>query len=140
VIGFKSLGNFFICRRSDPVENGWITMEDVYEILKKREQNRKRLEEEASIIYLGLNELLKQCYKPGELARKHKELIAVACAVATRCVPCLANHLNNTVKAGASRDEVVEAAAVGVEFGGGPSFVIVRNNLLDFLDQIEQKS
>jgi hypothetical protein len=36
-----------------------------------------------------------------------------------------------------TRDEVLEAAAIGVEFGGGPSFVIVRDNLLAFLDEIE---
>jgi hypothetical protein len=41
--------------------------------------------------------------------------------------------------AGAKREEVLEAAAIGIEFGGGPSFVIVRDNLLDFLDDIEKK-
>lgn len=51
--------------------------------------------------------------------------------------PLLANHANNAVKAGASRQEVIEAATIGVDFGGGPSFVIVRNNLLNFLDEIE---
>ena len=65
--------------------------------------------------------------------------MAVTASVATKCIPCLANHTNNAVKAGASRQEVLEAAAIGVEFGGGPSFVIVRNNLLNFLDEIESK-
>jgi AhpD family alkylhydroperoxidase len=63
--------------------------------------------------------------------------MAVAASVATRCVSCLANHANNAVTAGATREEVIEAAAIGVEFGGGPSFVVVRDNLLDFLDEIE---
>jgi hypothetical protein len=38
--------------------------------------------------------------------------------------------------AGATRDEVIDAAAIGVEFGGGPSFVMVREHLLPFLDEI----
>lgn len=80
---------------------------------------------------------MKHCYKPGALERKHKELMAVTASVATRCVPCLATHANNAVAAGATREEVLEAAAIGVEFGGGPSFVVVRDNLLDFLDEIE---
>lgn len=63
--------------------------------------------------------------------------MAVAASVATRCVSCLANHANNAFAAGATREEVVEAAAIGVEFGGGPSFFIVRDNPLDLLDEIE---
>jgi hypothetical protein len=31
---------------------------------------------------------------------------------------------------------VLEAATIGVEVGGGPSFVVVRDHLLDFLDDI----
>ncbi|OPY37425.1 MAG: Carboxymuconolactone decarboxylase family protein [Methanoregula sp. PtaU1.Bin051] len=77
---------------------------------------------------------MKEYYRPGALDLKHKELIAVAASVSCRCVPCLANHTNNAIRAGATRAEVLEAAAIGVEFGGGPSFVVVRNNLLEFLD------
>jgi alkylhydroperoxidase/carboxymuconolactone decarboxylase family protein YurZ len=41
--------------------------------------------------------------------------------------------------AGATKDEVIEAAAIGIEFGGGPSYVMVRDHLLDFLGDIEKK-
>ncbi|MGA9364202.1 MAG: carboxymuconolactone decarboxylase family protein [Bacteroidota bacterium] len=109
----------------------------VKDILKKRAKNRVRLEKEAPNLYNGFNELMKHYYKPGALERKYKELMAVALSVATRCVPCLASHATNAIEAGATREEVVEAAAIGVEFGGGPSFVVVRDNLLDFLDEIE---
>ncbi len=109
----------------------------VQDTLNKRTENRKRLEKEAPDLYDGFNELLKHYYKHGALERKYKELMAVAVAVATRCVPCLANHANNAITRGATREEVLEAAAIGIEFGGGPSFVVVRDNLLDFLDEIE---
>ncbi len=112
-------------------------MDLVKDILSKRAKNRQRLEKEAPDLYQGFNELVKRCYKRGALERKDKELMAVTAAVATRCVPCLANHANNAVAAGATRAEVLEAAAIGVEFGGGPSFVVVRDNLLDFLDEID---
>jgi len=107
------------------------------DIMKNRANNRKRLEQEAPDLFNGFNELLKHYYKRGVLDRKYKELIAVAASVATRCLPCLANHANNAIASGAVREEVLEAAAIGVEFGGGPSFVFVRDNLLDFLDEIE---
>jgi AhpD family alkylhydroperoxidase len=106
-------------------------------ILKKRAKNRLRLEKESPNLYNGFNELMKHYYKPGVLERKYKELMAVALSVGTRCVPCLANHATNAIEAGATREEVAEAAAIGVEFGGGPSFVVVRDDLLDFLDEIE---
>lgn len=114
-------------------------MDNAKDILKKRKSNRERLEKEAPDIYHGFNELMKHYYKHGALDRKQKELMAVAASVATRCIPWLANHANNAILAGAKRDEVLEAAAIGIEFGGGPSFVIVRDNLLDFLDDIEKK-
>jgi AhpD family alkylhydroperoxidase len=114
-----------------------LLMSRAEEILKGRKANRERLEKEARNLYQGFNELMKYCYKPGALDRKYKELMAVTAAVATRCIPCLANHTNNALSAGADREEVLEAAAIGVEFGGGPSFVVVRDHLLDFLDDLE---
>jgi len=107
------------------------------DILKNRKMKRERLEKEAPNLYNGFNELLKYYYKPGALDRKHKELMAVAVAVATRCVPCLANHVNNAISTGSSKAEILEAAAIGVEFGGGPSFALVRDNLIDFLNDLE---
>jgi AhpD family alkylhydroperoxidase len=112
-------------------------MGDVGDIPDKRARNRERLQEQAPDLYEGFNELLKRSYKHGALDRKYKELMAVTASVATRCIPCLANHANNAASAGATREEVLEAAAIGVEFGGGPSFVVVRDNLLDFLEEIE---
>ena len=109
-------------------------------ILDNRQANRKRLAEEAPHLYQGFIELLRHYYRPGALDRKQKELMAVTAAVATRCIPCLANHANNAMSHGASRDEVLEAAAIGVEFGGGPSFVVVRDELLGFLDEIESET
>jgi AhpD family alkylhydroperoxidase len=113
-------------------------MVTVKDILEKRKTNRDRLEKEAPDLYKGFNESVKYYYKQGALDRRQKELMAVTAAVATRCIPCLANHANNAISAGATRAEVLEAAAIGIEFGGGPAFVVVRDHLLDFLDEIEQ--
>lgn len=52
--------------------------------------------------------------------------MAVTAAVASKCMTCPANHANNALSAGATRAQVREAAAIGVEFEGGPSFVMVR--------------
>lgn len=114
-----------------------MSLKSLQTILKNRKANRERLEKEAPNLYKGFNEMVKYYYKPGALSRKYKELMAVACSVATRCIPCLANHANNAMSAGATREEVIEAATIGVEFGGGPSYVVVREHLLQYLDEIE---
>ena len=106
------------------------------DILKRRATDRGRLEQEAPNLYNGFNDLMRQYYKPSTLDRKYKELMAVTASVATRCVPCLANYMNNAASAGATRDDVIDAAATGVEFGGGPAFVVVRKHFLQFLDEI----
>jgi len=111
-------------------------MSTLEEILKKRKGNRDRLQKEAPDLFNGFNELMTHYYKESALDRKQKELIAVGAAVATRCIPCLANHANNAISHGATKEEIIDAAAIGVEFGGGPSFVVVRDNLLEFLDDI----
>lgn len=111
-------------------------MSTLEEILLRRKKNRDRLKNEAPDLFNGFNELMRHYYKASALDLKQKELVAVGAAVATRCIPCLANHANNAISHGATREEVLDAAAIGVEFGGGPSFVAVRDNLLEFLDDI----
>jgi len=115
-----------------------ILPQKVSDILKRRSQNRERLKLQAPYLYEGFTDMMKHFYETEALDKKHKEMIAVAVAVALRCIPCMANHANNAVQAGATKQEILEAAAIGVEFGGGPSFVVVRDNLLDFLEEIEQ--
>ena len=112
-------------------------MERAKEILKNRTINRERMKKEAPDLFNGFNELMKAYYKHGVLDRKTKELMAVTASVATRCLPCLVNHVNNAFSSGATRAEILEAASIGVEFGGGPSFVLVRDNLFNFIDEFE---
>ncbi|MBF0530003.1 MAG: carboxymuconolactone decarboxylase family protein [Deltaproteobacteria bacterium] len=111
-------------------------MGKVKNTLSKRLENAKRLEKEAPNLYNGFSELMKHYYKPGVLELKYKELMTVALSVAIRCEPCLAFHVNAAIAAGAIREEIIEAAAIGIEFGGGPAFAFVRDNLLDFIDEI----
>jgi AhpD family alkylhydroperoxidase len=75
--------------------------------------------------------------KAGALDRRQKELIGVAGSVITRCEPCLAHHLRDALAAGAGRQEIIEAASVGVNFGGAPSLVFVYSVLVGFLEEAE---
>jgi AhpD family alkylhydroperoxidase len=105
-------------------------------ILAKRSENQERLKEETPLLFKGFDDLMTAYYAPSALDGKHKELIAIALSISRCCIPCLAVHTKNAVSAGATRAEVIDSAKIGVEFGGGPSFVVVRNNLLQFLDEL----
>ncbi len=57
------------------------------------------------------------------LGIKEKELINVALAVAAQCEWCIAFHVEQVVRAGASRDEIVEAGFMAVIMHGGPAYM-----------------
>ena len=50
--------------------------------------------------------------KEGALSVKDKALIALACSVAVRCEHCVERHKETACNAGASQQEMLEAAAV----------------------------
>jgi AhpD family alkylhydroperoxidase len=70
--------------------------------------------------------------EPGTLDKKQKELIAVGIAVASHCTPCIYMHTQAAVQAGATVQEVLEAAGVAVLMGGGPAFTHIPEILKTF--------
>ena len=58
-------------------------------------------------------------FTDGALPTKTKELIAVAIAIAVQCPYCIEVHKKNAVKAGATEQELSEAAFVAVAIGAG---------------------
>lgn len=57
------------------------------------------------------------------LDEKTRELIALACAVTTRCDGCIAIHADAAVKAGISDEEIAEALGVAVSMNTGAAIV-----------------
>ena len=51
-------------------------------------------------------------YKDGALTRKVKRLTAVAVALSVGCKPCIIGQTKQAVEAGATKEEVLEAASV----------------------------
>ena len=51
-------------------------------------------------------------YSDGALSRKVKRLIAMAVALGIGCMPCIVAQTKQAVEAGASKEEVLEAASV----------------------------
>jgi AhpD family alkylhydroperoxidase len=70
----------------------------------------------------------------GALSIKTKELMAVAISIAVRCDGCIAYHVHDALRAGATRQEVIETIDVAVMMGGGPS-VVYGAQALDAAEQ-----
>lgn len=84
----------------------------------------------------GFASLHKAGVAEGALPTKTKELISLGIAITVRCDGCIAFHVNDALKAGASHDEITETIGVAVLMGGGPS-VMYGCEALEALKQFE---
>ncbi len=67
--------------------------------------------------WLGLNNILER--EDGAIPRKYRELIAIAVACTTQCPYCIEAHAGAAKAAGATREEVAEAAFVAAALRAG---------------------
>lgn len=79
--------------------------------------------------------LFQSLIKPGALSVREKELIALGMALALRCVPCINTHVEKSLKAGATREQILETAAVAVVMQGGPAFTTLPK-VIEALDAL----
>ena len=82
--------------------------------------------------------LLGTTYTPKALDLKTKELISVAIGCYNRCEYCIVYHSYKAFEAGATKEEIIEAAMVSVAFGGGPSMAYSVTLLKDCIDEFQR--
>ena len=76
--------------------------------------------------------LAREALKRGALDVKNKELIAIGIAIATRCDGCVGFHAKAAIKAGATREEVLETLSMAIYMGAGPSMIYAAEALRAF--------
>ncbi len=84
----------------------------------------------------GFGQLHKQAVADGVLSTKVKELIALAIGINVRCDGCISFHVRDSLRAGVSRQEIVETIGVAIFMGGGPS-LMYGCEALEALEQFE---
>ncbi len=72
--------------------------------------------------------------KPGTLDRKTKTLMCIAVAIATRCEYCIAARTAQAIQEGATREELIETASVGLLMGGSLSVGPIVTLFLDTIN------
>lgn len=81
--------------------------------------------------------LLGTTYKPGALDTKTKELMSVTVGAYSRCEYCIVFHVYKAFEAGATKEEIIEAAMVAVAFGGGPSMAYSVTLLMASIEEFQ---
>lgn len=88
--------------------------------------------------HLGLNRFMRldtMCYEDGVLPGRTKELLGLIASSVLRCNDCIDYHLDQCVKSGYTKDEIVDAMNVAVVVGG--SIVIPHlRHALETLDEL----
>lgn len=69
----------------------------------------------------GFGKLHRSAVADGALPASTKELMAMAIGICMRCDDCIALHVHDALRAGATPEEVREAIGVALLMGGGPA-------------------
>jgi AhpD family alkylhydroperoxidase len=96
----------------------------VYKLKEEKQRPNIFTEAVSKDLNVAFKNLASEIMKDSALSSKDKTLIALACAVAIKCEYCIKAHKENALTAGATMDEIKEAAAVAsqVRLGSGLTF------------------
>ncbi|HEY2786014.1 MAG TPA: carboxymuconolactone decarboxylase family protein [Fimbriiglobus sp.] len=100
--------------------------------------DRQKMKSQAPAVATAFGAFHQVIMKEGTLSVREKELIALAIGLADRCTPCINLHVQGCLKAGATREQVLEAAGVAVLMQGGPAFTHLPE-VLAALEHLEAK-
>lgn len=109
---------------------------DAATFFEQWQPGRAKMKEQAPDIARGFAGMYQSLMKEGALSVREKELISMAIGLAQRCDPCVYLHVQGCLKAGATREQILEAAGVAVVMQGGPAFTHIPT-VIDALDHLQ---
>lgn len=112
-------------------------MKDVREILNDLNIGKEKLGKKMPDAAQGYMALTSAVNQEGAMSVKNKELIMVALGAYNRCEYCIVSHVYKALEAGATPQEIYEAAGVAIIFGGGPTKVYVSTLLIDAVETLK---
>jgi len=97
---------------------------------------RSTLAPKADAAFRAFNDAV---FADGALPGKAKQLIAVAAAHVTQCPYCIRGHTRAALKAGATREEIMEAIWVAAEMRAGAAYAHAAL-AVDAMDTFDQRA
>jgi AhpD family alkylhydroperoxidase len=95
-----------------------------------------KMKQQAPDVVNGFAGMFGKIMTDGALSLREKELVALGIGVAQRCVPCIRAHVKKCLDAGATKEQILEAASVAVMMGGGPAYTHIPV-VMDTLEDLE---
>ena len=111
---------------------------DSMELMAELGEGMAQIGEECPELAAAFVQMDQAAYVEGELERKYKELIGLGIAIAVRCEYCINIHVKQALEEGATREEILQVAAVAVAFGGSPAMAYVATTVMKALDVFEE--
>lgn len=114
-------------------------MTDVRQILADFQNGIAGIQESNPAVVEAFMGLQNAAFGDSAISNKTKELISVAIGAYNRCKYCIVVHVYNAFEAGATRQEILDAAMVAMGgFGAGPSMAYSSTVLLDAVNEFEK--
>jgi len=113
--------------------------QEIKDFFEKSKQDRIKMKEQTRDMVSGFAGLYHKVLKDGALSLREKELIALGIGVAHSCKPCIIGHVENCLDAGATKEQILEAACVAVVMGGGPAFTYIPTDI-DTIETLTEQS
>ena len=108
---------------------------DYIELRNHLDEHLARLGKEIPGPLTGFARLHRKAVENGALSSKVKELMALAISIVVGCDGCIAYHVQDAIRAGATRSELLETVGVGLFMGGGPGSIYAAH-ALEAIDQV----
>jgi len=106
------------------------------EFFEKFKNDLEEMKEQTPDAVNGFSGMFARIMQDGALSLREKELIALGIGVIQRCSACIRLHIQKSLAAGATREQILEAASVAVMMGGGPAYVHIPV-VIDALQALE---
>ena len=96
--------------------------EEVKKFFANFQGDAAKMKEQTPDMINGFSGLFSKIMKDGSISLLEKEFVAVGIAVAIQCTPCIRLHVKKCLDAGATPEQILEAASVAVMMAGGPAY------------------
>lgn len=108
------------------------------EFVAFRQKMNERILAEDNLVIKRFFALDERTYQEGALDGKTKELLGLSASMVLRCDDCIAYHVAQALKSGASREEIMETFSISLIVGG--SIVIPHlRRAVALLDELSGK-
>jgi AhpD family alkylhydroperoxidase len=93
--------------------------DDISDIRPTRKRYNLKVFQSGVKMFRDFEEAEGAALRSGALEGKYKELVALGISMVEKCYPCVEYHVTAALKGGATRQQVIEVAAVALALGGG---------------------